>query len=164
MKGMAISMEQYLQMLAESLKKKSKLLVQLIQESEHQGEIVKAAEVDWNLFDASVEKKGEFIEELNKLDDGFETLYQRIKSGLDTDRQKYKVQIQEMQKLIADVTEKSSKLMATEERNKVLVTNRFSEEKKKLKQQRMNSKAANSYYSAMNRMNYIDPQMMDHKK
>lgn len=157
-------MEQYLQMLAESLKKKSKLLVQLIQESEHQSEIVKATEVDWNLFDASVEKKGEFIEELNKLDDGFETLYQRIKSGLDTDRQKYKVQIQEMQKLIADVTEKSSKLMATEERNKVLVTNRFSEEKKKLKQQRMNSKAANSYYSAMNRMNYIDPQLMDHKK
>lgn len=157
-------MEQYLQMLADSLKKKSKLLSSLIQESDHQAEIVKSEEVDWELFDASVQKKGELIDELNKLDDGFETMYQRIKSGLETERQKYKTQIQEMQKLIADVTEKSSKLMATEERNKVLVSNRFSEEKKKLKQQRMNSKAASSYYTSMNRMNYIDPQLMDQKK
>ena len=157
-------MEQYLQMLADSLKKKCNLLLQLIQESNHQAEIVKSSEVDWELFDSSVEKKGELIEQLNKLDEGFDTMYQRIKIGLETDRLKYKVQIQEIQKLIKDVTEKSSKLMATEERNKILVTNRFSEEKKKLKQQRMNSKAASSYYTSMNRINYIDPQLMDHKK
>lgn len=157
-------MEQYLQILADSLKKKNKILMQLIQESEHQMEIVNSEEVDWKIFDASVIKKGELVDELSKLDDGFELMYQRIKNGLETSRQKYKEQIQEMQKLIAEVTEKSSKLMAIEERNKVLITNRFTEEKKKLKQQRVNSKIASNYYTAMNRINYIDPQLMDQKK
>lgn len=157
-------MLQYLQMLADSLKKKSSILELLQQESEHQAELVKAEAVDWSVFDASVERKGELIDELNRLDEGFEILYDRIKEGLNKDREAYKAQILEMQALIREVTEKSTNLMATEERNKNLVTNRFAEEKRKFKQQKTSSRVATNYYNSMNKMNYIDPQLMDQKK
>lgn len=157
-------MEKYLQILSDSLIAKNKILLELIQESEHQASIVKEDVVDWNAFDESVEKKGALIEKLNQFDDGFEALYNRIREGLNQDRSKYKDQIVEIQKLITQVTESSSTLMATEERNKELVTNRFTVEKKRYKQQRVSSKAANNYYASMNKINYIDPQLMDKKK
>lgn len=157
-------MNNYLQMLADSLEKKNQILTDLIEESNSQAEIVKAEVVDWKLFDASVEKKGELIETINQLDEGFDTLFARIKEGLEQNRAAYEVQIKKIQSLIKEVTEKSTELMATEERNKALVVSRFSIEKSKFKTQRVSSKAATSYYNSMNKMNFIDPQLMDHKK
>lgn len=157
-------MEKYLQILADSLMKKSSIMTALMQESNKQGQIVSAEVVDWNAFDQSVDQKGELIEELEKLDDGFEVMYAHIKEGLNQNRESYKQQIQEIQKLIIEVTEKSSQLMAIEERNKTLVSNRFSVEKRKFKQQKVSSRAANNYYNTMKQINYIDPQLMDQKK
>lgn len=157
-------MEKYLQILADSLTKKSSIMTALMQESNKQGQIVNAEVVDWNAFDESVDKKGELIEELEKLDEGFEIMYAHIKEGLNQNREAYKLQIQVIQKLITEVSEKSAQLMALEERNKALVTNRFSVEKRKFKQQKVNSKAANNYYNTMKQINYIDPQLMDQKK
>ena len=154
----------YLQILADSLKQKSDLLDRLVLESNRQAECVKAEKVDWTAFDESVEEKGRLIEELEKLDQGFDTVYDRIKEGLEEGREKYKNEILQMQELIRAVTEKSSNLMAVEQRNKQLVTNRFAEEKKKFSYQKVNAKVATNYYNSMNRINYVDPQLMDKKK
>ncbi|MGN0346147.1 MAG: flagellar protein FliT [Lachnospiraceae bacterium] len=154
----------YLQMLEDSLKQKCELLDRLVMESNRQAEIVKAEKVDWTAFDESVEEKGRLIEELEKLDQGFDTVYDRIKEGLEEGREKYKNEILKMQELIRGVTEKSSNLMAVEQRNKQLVTNRFAEEKKKFSNQKVNAKVATNYYNSMNRINYVDPQLMDKKK
>lgn len=155
---------QYLDSLKDSLILKSSLLSEVTELSYQQKEIVSAENVNWDEFDQLVDKKSELIDKLNNLDDGFETVYSRISSELESDKDKYKDRIINIQNLIKEVTEKSTSLMALEERNKVLVTNSFKKARQKISQNKVSNKVASSYYRAMSKVNYIDPQLMDKKK
>lgn len=155
---------EYMQMLAESLVKKSEILSELITKTNTQKEVVSAPEVDWDAFDAIVEDKGNLVEELVKLDDGFDALYARIKEELTENKAAYKNEIVKMQALIQEVTDKSTELQAMEHRNKALIEQRFAESKKAIKQSKMGSKAAMEYYQRMNNLKNVDPQLMDKKR
>lgn len=155
---------EYMQMLAESLVKKSEILSELITKTNTQKEVVSAPEVDWDAFDAIVEDKGNLVEELVKLDDGFDALYARIKEELTANKAAYKNEIVKMQALIKEVTDKSTELQAMEHRNKALIEQRFAESKKAIKQSKMGSKAAMEYYQRMNNLKNVDPQLMDKKR
>lgn len=155
---------EYMQMLAESLVKKSEILSELITKTNTQKEVVSAPEVDWDAFDKIVEDKGNLVEELVKLDDGFDALYARIKDELTANKAAYKNEIVKMQALIQEVTDKSTELQAMEHRNKALIEQRFAESKKAIKQSKMGSKAAMEYYQRMNNLKNVDPQLMDKKR
>ncbi len=155
---------EYMQMLAESLVKKSEILSELIAKTNTQKEVVSAPEVDWDAFDKIVEDKGNLVEELVKLDDGFDALYARIKEELTANKAAYKDEIAKMQILIKDVTDKSTELQAMEHRNKALIEQRFAESKKAIKQSKMGSRAAMEYYQRMNNLKNVDPHLMDKKR
>lgn len=154
-------MEKYLNVLKDSLRKKERILLDLQAKSEEQAEIVKANEIDWDKFSDIVEQKGELIEELSKLDDGFEALYARIKEGLEENKDKYKDIIEEIKILIKSVTEKSTNLQATEQRNKAAIEKAFKNTRNEIKQSKLSQKAAIDYYNKMNKINTVDPQMLD---
>lgn len=155
---------EYMQMLAESLVKKTEILSELITKTGTQKDVVSAPEVDWDAFDKIVEDKGNLVDELVKLDDGFDALYARIKEELIANKDAYKTEIAKMQILIKDVTEKSTELQAMEHRNKSLIEQRFAESKKAIKQSKMGSKAAMEYYQRMNNLKNVDPHLMDKKR
>ncbi len=155
---------EYIQMLADSMVKKSEILSELIEKTNIQKEVVSVPEVDWDVFDKIVEDKGNLIDELSKMDDGFEVLYERVKEELSVNKAAYKTEIAAMQTLIKEVTEKSTELQAMEHRNKALIEQRFAESKKAIKQSKMGSKAAMEYYQRMNNLKNIDPHMMDKKR
>ena len=104
------------------------------------------------------------IDDLNKLDEGFENLYEHIRLQLLDGKEKYATQIAALQKLITKVTEMGASVQAQEARNKELADNYFLNRKKELKQGRQNSKAALNYYRNMNRSQVVQPQFMDKKK
>ena len=154
-------MDNYLNMLKDSLIMKERILIELQAKSEEQGEIVKAQDVDWDEFTRLVDEKGELVEEIVKLDDGFETLYERIKEGLNDNKETYKDIIGEIQVLVKSVTEKGAKLEATEYRNKTAIEAAFANARKEIRQSKLGQRAAADYYNKMNRINTIDPQMLD---
>ena len=154
-------MDNYLNVLKDSLIKKDNNLSKLIEMSEKQAEIVKAEQVDWDEFTNLVDKKGELIDEIMKLDDGFEMLYNRIKDGLEENKNNYKDIIIEIKRLVKNVTEKSADLQTIEYRNKVVIEKAFSTTRKEIKQSKLGQKAAADYYNKMNKINTIDPQLMD---
>lgn len=154
-------MDNYLSVLKDSLIKKDNNLSKLIEMSEKQAEIVKAEQVDWDEFTILVDKKGELIDEIMKLDDGFEMLYNRIKEGLEENKTNYKDKILEIRRLVKNVTEKSADLQTIEYRNKVVIEKAFSATRKEIKQSKLGQKAAVDYYNKMNKINTIDPQLMD---
>ncbi|HOO78791.1 MAG TPA: flagellar export chaperone FlgN [Lachnospiraceae bacterium] len=156
--------KQYMQMLVDGLKQKKEVLQELQKKTSRQTAIIADENADWEEFDQLVDLKSALIEKLTGLDDGFESVFARVKDDLDCHRSEYKEQIKLLQKLIAEVTELSTGLMACEEHNKELVTKKFAEEKDKIRQGRVSSKVATNYYKSMNRVNYIDPQLMDRKK
>ncbi len=155
--------KQYIQMMLESLQKKEEVVKNLIVGSEKQKEVLSAKEVDWNAFDALTAEKGNLIDELLQLDEGFENLFERVKEPLTQKKDMYKTEIGFMQATIRTLTDKSAELEALEQRNKKLVESRMAESRQVIKQSKMGSQAAMQYYQRMNRINTVDPQLMDKK-
>lgn len=157
-------MKNYLQVLEESLYKKLDILQRISEQNLRQEQILKAETVEEVNFEKSIEEKGALIEELEKLDDGFESLYAHIKEQLLEGKEKYRQQIAGLQELIGQVTEKSVSIQAQEERNRVLAEKYFTNEKLKLQKGRRSSKVALDYYRNMKQSQVIEPQFMDKKK
>lgn len=111
----------YLQVLEESLRKKLAALDRVESLCVEQEKLLKAPSFSEEAFDASMEEKGALIDELNRLDEGFESLYGHIREELPAQKEKYKTQIAALQQLVKDVTDKSVSIQAQEARNKALM-------------------------------------------
>lgn len=154
----------YLNILEDSLKKKLEVLKQIREVNEVQTEILKGESIDLEAFDQTVDEKDLYIGELTKLDEGFELLYDNVKEELVGNRQKYAEQIRCLQELITQITESSVSIQAQEARNKALVENCFRKERQNLGQSRKNSQAVYGYYQNMNNIKSAQSQFMDKKK
>ena len=154
----------YLEILETSLQKKSAVLDEIMEYNKRQEQLLKSEKVSMEDLDANMEQKDELIQKLTDLDEGFETLYRRIKEQLSDNKDIYKVQIKRLQELISQITEKSVSVQAQEARNKKLIENYFLKEKSQLRQGKKASKAAYGYYKSMNNSGAMSSQFMDQKK
>ena len=156
-------MESQMTILSESLDKKLKILNEIQEYNKRQEQSFQKETADFEDFDAAIDEKGRLIEQLNKLDEGFETLYEKLAEELKDNREKYKVQIGELQDKIRQVTELGVSIQAQEQRNKKLVEQYFAKERSHLHQERKSSKAVYDYYKRVSKNTYTDPQFMDSK-
>ena len=129
-------MESQLTILSESLDRKLEVLQKIQEYNKRQEEVFSAEKVDIRQFDAAVEEKQHLIDEVVRLDDGFEILYEKLAKELEGNRQRYAAQIKEMQAKVAKVTELSVSVQAQEARNKKLVENYFARERAGIGQRR----------------------------
>lgn len=90
-------MESQLTILSESLDRKLEVLQKIQEYNKRQEEVFSAEKVDIRQFDAAVEEKQHLIDEVVRLDDGFEILYEKLAKELEGNRQRYAAQIKEMQ-------------------------------------------------------------------
>ena len=157
-------MESQLTILSESLDRKLEVLQKIQEYNKRQEEVFSAEKVDIRQFDAAVEEKQHLIDEVVRLDDGFEILYEKLPKELEGDRQRYAAQIKEMQAKVAKVTELSVSVQAQEARNKKLVENYFARERAGIGQRRKSAKSAFDYYKSMSGAEYVPPQMYDSKQ
>lgn len=153
--------KEYINILIESLQKKEKILTDLYDLSLKQAEIVKAEDPDWDAFTSVVDNKGVLIDSINELDEGFETVFGKVKETLDSDKDKYVKEIIKLKELVKSVTEKGADLEALERRNKDLIEQSFAKSRQKIKQSKMGTQAAMQYYQKMNKINTVDPQFLD---
>lgn len=159
-----MSQENYIQMLEESLAKKVDILAQLQVKNKEQTAILEDPNAAPDDLDKNMEQKSNLIEQLTKLDVGFEQFYQKVKEELDANREAHRDAIRRMQALITEITDRSTELQAQEHRNRDLARRKFSEIHTQVREARQSQKAVSSYYQNMMKVNYIDPQFMDSKK
>ena len=157
-------MDNYLSVLEDSLKKKLQILDELTDYTAQQQELLKVEELDYEAFDRLVDQKDPLIQKIMELDQGFETVYDRIKEQLLSNKEQYAAQIKALQSLIGELTDKSVKLQTMEQRNKSAVEQQFRKSREKIRQGRQNKQAALNYYKNMNNSNYVPPQFLDDKK
>ncbi len=157
-------MNNYLDILKESLVKKIEVLGKIKEATFAQKEILGKESFDMEAFDSYVDEKDGYIDELMKLDEGFDSLYKKVSKELEGNKEKYTAEIAEMKKLISEITALSSAIEAQEARNRDMVTKYFSKAKKKLGQQRRSNKAAFDYYKSVAGYNGENSVMMDEKK
>jgi len=147
-------MENQLNVLSESLDKKLEVLHEIQEYNIRQEKVFTAEKVDMDSFDEAVAEKERLIVMLEKLDDGFETLYHKLAEQLRDNKAQYADQIRVLQDKIKSVMDLSVSIQAQEARNKQLVEQYFSNERKGLQQNRRSSAVAYNYYrNASNNMN-----------
>ena len=154
----------YLNILQDSLIKKIELLEQIEKKSLEQSEMIKGTNVDLELVDGNMDEKARLIEEIVKLDNGFESIYEKVREQLLVNKEQYKVQIHNLQGLISKITEKSTAIQAIEARNKAQMDIVFATQKKEVQNRRNAMSVARDYYQNMNKVKHVSPQFMDHKK
>ena len=150
--------------LEESLHRKIELLSAIEMKSKEQSELFQNGEVTLPRLDELMDNKAEYIEQIEKLDEGFDSLYQKIKAELLDQKAAYATEIASIQKLIGRVTELSASIQSIETRNKQMVENHFRKERQEIKKQRASSEVTMNYYKNMNKVNMVSPQFMDEKK
>ena len=152
------------QILVQSLEKKSRILDEIIEENAVQERLFKQEELDMEALDASSDRMGELAEKLELLDEGFESVYDRIRQELIDNKSDYRTEIKRMQELIAAITEKVVTINAARMRNKLQAENRFKKSRQQIGKASSKMKVSQNYYNNMNQLNFVNPQFYDSKK
>lgn len=156
--------KEYIAVLIQSLQKKEEILDKIIEKNKEQKILFSDEASDPDRLEENMQEKSALVDQLNELDEGFQQVYDRVKSALQGDKESYKEEISVMQKLITAITEKSTTVQAQEQRNRDLAVKRFSAVKKGIRKARTSNNVANQYYKTMAKLNTIDSQFMDKKK
>lgn len=153
-----------IQILVDSLEKKSRLLDDIIRENDVQEAILKREELDMDALNASTDRIGSLSEALEKLDDGFESVYDRTRGELIANKAVYRDEIARMQKLIGDITDKVVRINAARMRNKLRADQQFKKSRAQIGKAASTMKVSKNYYNSMNNLHYVSPQFYDSKK
>lgn len=154
----------YLQILQDSLIKKLELLTKIEEKSLEQSNMLKNKEVNLEMIDFNMDEKAKLIEEVLALDEGFESVYDKIRIHLVTNKEQYKAEIKALQGMIEKVTEKGASIQVIESRNKAQMDVYFANQKKGLQSKKNAMAVARDYYQSMNKVKYVSPQFLDQKK
>ena len=152
------------QILLQSLIKKNELLDRMIQQNAVQEEILKREEFDMDAFDTAIDKQSAYVEQLDRLDQGFESVYDRFREELMENKERYRDEITGMKEQIQQITDKIVTLNAGNMRNKMLAENQFKKKRQEIGNGASKNKAAKNYYNSMNKLNFVSPQFYDNKK
>ena len=115
-------------------------------------------------FEKNIADKGAVVEKILRLDEGFNSVFNRIKEELQTNKKKYAKDIERLKTLVASVTELGVRIQAQELRNKQLVEKRFAQMRKELSQAKRTTSTANAYYKSVNNLNQYESHFLDQKK
>ncbi len=153
----------YVLILKESLERKLNLLTQVDAVSDKQKELLKAESLDMDAYDALVEQKTSMADDLETIDSGFASVYDRVSEELKNNKDKYSNEIAVMKIYISKITDLIAKIQADEKRLFEMAKGKLDDRRKEVAVARKNNQAATNYYKSMSQTVY-DPQFMDKKK
>ena len=139
----------YVNLLIESLEDKIKVLDEIIKTDAEQADILKEPEIDLDELRENQEKIGELAGKLDKLNDGFESVYSKVRNELQDNMDLYRDEIKKMQELITVITDKSVKIEAEQSRNKSSAGRFFKDKRKELSDRRNAVQKINLYANQM---------------
>ena len=163
---MGEDMEDYLQLLEESLVKKIKVLDGIEEFNLKQKDALSSEDATPNFdkFDLFIEEKGKLIDELNSLDDGFEVLYSRVADTLKSNVPENASKIRKLQELIREITDKSVEIQKQEAENKALVERYFQNARGDIGKGRNSLNAAYSYFQTQRVVSNAESYYIDSKQ
>ena len=159
-------MEDYLQLLEESLVKKIRVLDRIEEFDIKQKDALSSEDTtpDFEKFDSFIDEKGKLIDELNSLDDGFEALYARVADTLKSDIPGNASRIRKLQELIREITDKSVEIQKQESENKALIEKYFQTARGDIGKGRTSLNAAYSYFQAQRSVSNSESLYIDSKQ
>lgn len=156
--------EDYIQIMIESLEKKLAVLDRVAELNTRQFEASSAQPFDTEKYDEIMEEKGRLIDEINTLDEGFTSTYDLVKDEVNANPALYRDMVLKLQELVRKAVDKGVEVEVQEKRNKNSLAASIAMSRKALRQKRISQNAALQYYKSSQKINNVDPQLMDKKK
>ena len=154
----------YIRMMLDVLMKKEAYLSELLHCTMEQECLLKASTFEETVFFKLVEEKDDILKKIEEIDQGFQSIYNRVSEVLKDNKEQYKEQILQMQSLITDVTDLGVKISVLEEKNKGLLQQRLQEKKQGIRQFKVGKKTVDKYYKNMIKMNAGTSYFFDKEK
>ena len=154
----------YVDILVQTLQKKQAILTAILQKNKTQSMLLAGPDYDEEAIGQNFREKGELVDRLLELDDGFETLYKRVQSELEATPETYRAQIVTMQELITKITGDGTRIEAQEARNKTLADQYFAKQGENVVHARNRNRVTSAYKMAMNAGISQPAQFLDRKK
>lgn len=154
----------YLELMKDSLVKKEKVLFSIVQLTKKQETLLGEEEFNNEAFDELINQKSLLIDEINKLDEGFDLIYKRIAEQVKENPAIYRESIEKLQELIRLLVDKGIEIETAERRNQVKFDMKVSKSREKIKSYNLNSSAVTKYYSNMSGNTTENTYFLDQKK
>lgn len=149
--------------MVEALSKKIQILEQLMSYTKEQEVLLEKEEWSMEEFQQLLDRKGELIDVLNTMDQGFEQVYERIEEELNGKKETYATEILLMQQRIKVITDLSVKLQELEYKNKEKIEIQFLKKRNEIKNFRQSKDSVNKYYRVMSNTQIVDSAFLDKK-
>ena len=146
---MSTELNVYVSALQDSLRKKKEVLQSLRDLTKEQQDVLQQETVDMDRFEELIEEKDQKITTLNSLNAGFQSLFQKVETGLKDKRYQYEKQIRQMQEDIRQITDLSVQIEGLEHQNRDTFQAYLTKERKEIQTGRASSRTAVSYYQNM---------------
>ena len=158
----------YVTVLSDSLKKKFEILKEIFELTKEQNNILSEQnieKVDIDAFDHIVDRKTVLLVEMQKLDDGFDSIYKKVGSFLSENKENYKTVILEMQNLIRVITDTGMQIQHLEMQNKTKFNTFIRNKRHEINDFKRSNMVATSYYQNMsNQHREWQSHFLDQKK
>ena len=154
----------YVDILRDSLVRKKGYLSEILELTVSQGKLAKADDFDETAFEELMDRKEVLIGNINEIDKGFTSVYDRVRTELLENKESYRDVLAEIQRLIRECVDIGMKIEAEEERNRHSLEQAFSTKFKGIRQLKQSKNVANKYYKSMANGMVNDSMLYDTKK
>ena len=154
----------YVNIMRESLERKQRYLTEIWKLTNEQSVIATAEKFDEEQFSELVEKKDVLIDNLNEIDKGFSSVYDRVRIEIQRDPVVYRDELLAIQNLIRACVDLGMQIEAVEERNRAVMEQVFSAKFQGVRQMKQSKTVANKYYKSMANGMVNDSLIYDRKK
>lgn len=139
----------YIGMLLQTLQKQEVTLQEVLAVTKEQSRIANGQEFDEEAFGETLNRKEILIARLNSLDDGFASVYGRVRSVILQEKDAYREELLKMQEYIKSCTDLGVEIKVLEERNRDKLMQCFSEKHKQYGSQMNAATVASKYHQTM---------------
>ncbi len=153
----------YIQVLLTTLKRQEETLQELLQITQEQSHIAERADFEETMLDDSLNRKEILITKLNEYDDGFTSVYGRIRDEVKNDPNVYQEELGEIRRLIKRCTDLGVEIRVLEERNRDKLTQCFANRQKVYAAKRNAASVASHYNQTMNNQRVMDAYRFNQK-
>ncbi|MDY3728001.1 MAG: hypothetical protein SO015_07615 [Wujia sp.] len=154
----------YVNIMRESLERKQRYLTEILKLTNEQSAIATAEKFDEEQFSELVEKKDVLIDNLNEIDKGFSSVYDRVRIEIQRDPVAYRDELLAIQNLIRTCVDLGLQIEDVEERNRAVMEQVFSAKFQGVRQMKQSKTVANKYYKSMANGMVNDSLLYDRKK
>lgn len=154
----------YIGILTDTLRKEEQLLTELLELTREQSRIADGSVFDEAMLEDTMTRKDDLIGRLNELDEGFVSVYERVRRHVMEYRTEYEDALRQLQELVKQCTDLSVEIKVQEERNRSKFATSFAEKHREYGSQRTAASVATRYNQTMRGGQMADSYFFNKKK